>query len=341
MFIIEKFLEDTNIINDTESFIFICDSDRDDLNSLCILIAQHYHKKINLIGIIGDNGFLEYPLNISILSFWLHNILDYHKIPIYYGMTNTPNYLSNRYFPKEWSNKFIDIMKKKYNYSFETTNISHIKSYKELIFNVKNYRNNSINIISTGTFDVLSKIIDEYPWFNMKVKKIYSMIGNYSVPGNVVPTKDFTNPNSEYNAYLNPLAFQNSIDIFKNKLEIIPLDCTDYAPLNRNIIESIKKKALNYIPFADKFIKNIYIRMIEMFELSITVENLNIYMWDIVACLIALKYNINSKYIYITPTISNTGTIMQYHMDKDKKLKLYNYLDINMLNYNIIQSIFI
>ena len=54
-----------------------------------------------------------------------------------------------------------------------------------------------------GEATSLSWIINKYPNIKNKIIEVYSMIGNVKVEGNVSPDL-FPNPNSEYNAFLDP-----------------------------------------------------------------------------------------------------------------------------------------
>ena len=65
--------------------IIFNDGDNDDLYSLVLLIAQNYFKTIKIIGIVCDDGFLSPSENVSIVKFWINNILKVNNIDIYEG----------------------------------------------------------------------------------------------------------------------------------------------------------------------------------------------------------------------------------------------------------------
>jgi hypothetical protein len=134
-----------NIISEPEPWLYFSDGDQDDLYTLNVLIAQHYLKKINLIGIVCDIGFFP-DINqcLSITQFWVNDIL-HSNIPIYIG-EKRPKYLENNVFPNEITRGFIEKMIKDFGYN---PNKSYLNNglLDSLILSLYNYSDYSLKIL--------------------------------------------------------------------------------------------------------------------------------------------------------------------------------------------------
>jgi inosine-uridine nucleoside N-ribohydrolase len=184
------------------------------------------------------------------------------------------------------------------------------------------------------------------------------MIGNYKVPGNVV----VVNINAEYNAYLNSDALQNIINKISDNnhnnnhnnhnnhnnnhklLSIIPLDCTNFAPLNIDTINDINKREKelyeNNLTTNSKFIINVYDQFIKLLRTTLLTLNSQLYLWDLVNIMIALEFDVGASYDCITPKIDSSGLILRKCSNKKYgKVKLYNYLDYQKFIDKIVFSI--
>ena len=324
--------------------LFFCDSDKDNLYSLTILIAQCYLNSIEIIGIVCEDGFLSYPQNVSIVQFWLNTILKFPNIDIYRGLDRDSYIKQQRVFPESFITSYIDNMNTTFGY--DPTVIPTYKTLDQLLIKINKYNNNSLSILTTGNLTTLSYLISiNTSSFENKIKTIYSMIGNYNVEGNIVPSS-LVNPNivanSEYNAFLDPDSFSNVVNRTHSILNIVPLDCTNYAPLTQNTIVQLTKIGLNYYNNRQNdFIKNIYTQFIALLNTTLLTENSKLYMWDLVATILFLKKQINQKYITPSIDITWTGKIDSNKCNKMNKCMLYNYLNYNKLLNAIIECIFI
>lgn len=323
-----------NISCEPEPWLYFSDGDKDDLYTLNVLVAQHYLKKINLIGIVCDVGFFP-DINqcISITKFWLNDIL-HSDIPIYIG-ENRPKYLENNLFPPFIIKGFIDQMIKTFDYN-PNNKVLNSKSLDSLILSVYNNPDNSIKILTTGPMTSIESAIIKYPWFEGKIKKCISMIGNYNVPGNIINS----NINSEYNAYLNPNSFSIITKIFKNKLYIVPLDCTNYIPLNNNVINEFEDygKSLSLIE-KDEYIIYIFQNFIKLLNITLISEPEKIYMWDLCALAIAFDLDCEQKYIIENFDITPTGQMVTSTTTNSSSI-LYNFISYYKFKTKIIDAIF-
>lgn len=323
--------------------LYFTDSDKDDIYSLTVLISQCYLNGIEIIGVVCDDGFLSYPQNISIVQFWLNNILNFTGIDVYRGL-NRDNYLKQqRYFPELFITSYIDLMVTNFNY--DPSVIPTYKNLDELILKLNNEDTNSISVLSTGNLTTFSYLLLSNPTLKSKIKTIYSMIGNYDLSGNVLPA-NLLEPNilsnSEYNAYLDPDSFSNIVRINNMKLNIVPLDCTNYAPLTNNTITQLQVIGTPYYnKCLDVFVRNIYTQFIALLETTLLTKNTKLYMWDLVATILFLKKLISQTYISPNIDISWTGKINTNVIEYNQKCNLYNYCNYDQLLNAIIESIFI
>lgn len=305
------------------------DTDKDDIYSLIILLAQHSYKSINLIAIVCDDGFLPYPENISLTSFFL----DFLKIniPIYHGINRNPYLKTHRNFPPSFIDTYLQMLKKDFGYSYKKSFSSPIDI---LIERLQFYPSNSLNILLTGNATSLSHILDEYDWMLNKTNRVVMMGGNIHCKGNILPCPEIKleiAPDAEYNFWLDPDAIQNTLRILKNKIEIIPLDCTNYAPLTEKTIADIQQIAKD-IP------KNIfYNTFIKLLNTTIHTENGTLYLWDLVATIIFLNYNIDQNLVNQELSISMTGKMLP---KSNEKCQYYNSINFQQLKENIVHSLF-
>lgn len=322
--------DNINYCHDKKVIIFM-DADKDDLYSLNLLIAQHYVKNINIIGIVCDDGFLDYPQNVIMTNFWVYDILKMYNVDIYKGIHRNLFLKEKRFFPSDFISSFIEVMKKDFNYN---PNKKPIYTDIQELINKINKINDNIYVLTTGNLTSLSYIISNIR--NTNILKIYSMIGNYKVKGNVInPLNIDIIPNSEYNAYLDPDSFSKTIQL--TNVHIVPLDCTNYAPLNDDTITKIIHLGNAYIENTnDKFILDNYGNFVKLLKSTTLTINTKLYMWDSVAALIFLGVDINQKYYKDNIDISWTGEIIKgIHYNN-----IYNYIDYNAFLENIVKVLF-
>lgn len=312
--------------------IYFMDTDKDDIYSLIILLAQHYHQTINLKAIICDDGFLSYPENISLTSF----ILNYLEIdiPIYKGVERNSYLKQHRNFPPEFISSYLEMMKKNFNYQFSKINKPYIDVLmKEL------YKEDSLEILVTGNLTSLSYILRRYPLIQKNINKVTIMGGNINTKGNVLPQNpkhNFILPNAEYNFWLDPDSISDVLEILRGKVEIVPLDCTNFAPLNKNIINEIKCENYSFSK-KDKFLTKLYNTFIKLLETTLETENGNLYLWDLVATLIFLNYDIKQRVNFIPLKISMTGKLTPYFGNKHI---FYESINFQIMKKTILHSIF-
>lgn len=320
--------------------LLFCDSDKDDLYSLTILIAQCEHHSIEIIGIVCDDGFLSYPQNISIMQFWINRILKFQGIDLFRGVDRNAYLKQQNQFPESFISSYIDMMNNRYGYDPKI--VPTYKTLEQLLLKIDGYADRTISVLTTGNLTTLSHLISTDAKFENKLKSIHSMIGNYAVNGNVVAASKFDPTivaNSEYNAFLDPDSFSHIVRSCHDILHIIPLDCTNYAPLTRRTLGRLNELgSKHYHETKNNFIKNIYTQFIRLLGDTIDTINTRLYMWDIVATLLFLDKSMDQQYIVPTISISWTGRIIDDN--QMNRCRLFNQIDYDKLLNAIIDGIF-
>ncbi len=358
-----------------QKIVLFIDADKDDLYSLCLIAAQQYYGIIDVIGIVVETGFVSIQDGLLFTQQFLNKIqvatnidnCNYGfpiKFNLYAGFPR-PEYLDRRLFPKIWVNSFVNRMKEIYNitipnYDYITnefidipvnTNAPNVDILFSEIMNLENL--NRIKILATGPPTSLAIGLDKYPIISSKIKSIYCMASNYLTKGNVpeqdslyagltlhTPYLDF---NGEYNAFLNPYALQRVILSVGNNIDIniIPLDCTNYAPLTTDTINEIKVIAQPYLYFnKNPWTINLYNYFVSLVETTIITINSTLYLWDLCAANIALGSDVEQFYILGSPIISVSGKINLNTFNSNDRVKIYMSLKYIKLLINSIRIIF-
>lgn len=362
-------------MNRKKVIIFI-DTDKDDLFSICLDCAQHYYGIIEIVGIVIESGFI---INIQdgllITQQWLNKLNvgtnldkkdknDYPiKINLYAGFPR-PKYLDKRLFPKDFVQVYLNLIKKNFgiiipNYNYVTGNYTNMiietgapsvdKLFSILEFN----ENKSIKCITTSPTTSLALGLDKYSFLSLKIQEIYSMTSNYLVPGNVLQKnnddaniflpKPYSNYSGEYNAFMNPSSLQRICLSVKDNINVnlVPLDCTNYAPLTLNTVNELKKIAEPFLPYiTNPWVKNLYKNFILMVSIGELSESAGLYLWDLCVTNIALGSKIEQNYILGTPIISVTGKTESYYYTKEDNVKIYTYINYKKLLVNSIRILF-
>jgi len=135
----------------------------------------------------------------------------------------------------------------------------------------------------------------------------------------------------------------------KNKLWIVPLDITNYIPLDEKRIHFIQKnieKNQNNLSNHFKTINTLFIKLLNIAsdEKKINKNSLNesekIYMWDAVSTLLILDKNIGQKYITTHVDIDNFGKIYENNQfNQNWKTNIYLSLNPQLFDKEIIKTI--
>ena len=358
--------------------IIFTDTDKDELYSLCLDCAQHYYGIIEIIGIVIESGFIiNIQDGLLITQQWLNKLnigtnLDKNnknnknkypiKINLYAGFPR-PEYLDNRLFPKDFVKVYLNLLKDNLgitipNYNYVSGNYTNVivktgaPSVDKLFSSLKFNENKSIECIISSPTTSLALGLDKYSFLSLKIQEIYSMTSNYLVPGNV-PKKNnddanislqepYSNYSGEYNAFMNPASLQRICLSAKNNIDIhlVPLDCTNHAPLTVNTVKELKKIAEPFLAhITNPWVQNLYKNFILMITIAELSESSSLYLWDLCVTSIALGSKIDQNYILGTPIISVTGKTELYYTKKDK-VKIYTYLNDKKLLVNSIRILF-
>ena len=335
--------------------ILFMDSDLDDLFSINLLLSAKYHGSIKLIGIVCDDGFLSYPENVRIANFWVYDILKCHDIDIYKGLERNDYLKQERNYPPIFVTSYIKNMEQQFNYDSNKVDMKY-KNLDSLVEKIDKECKN-IDILATSNLTSLSYLLNKKDFKN-KIDKIYGMIGNYRLDGNIIVIPDTENENnvsllqsfckkffckckflkdkkdseaikkntelvmadSEFNAYTDPDGFSQVIK--STIMNIIPLDCTNYIPLSKNTFNDVKTHGDKMRSNTnDKFILSNYDHFIELLKIESNTPGL--YLWDVVATLIFLDLPMDQKSTEEEIDISWTGRIVQGGF----KNRIYNFID--------------
>lgn len=129
----------------------------------------------------------------------------------------------------------------------------------------------------------------------------------------------------------------NHLDL---NFRIVPLDCTNYAPLNQDTIDTLEQIGQDYLnQCKDVFLIRNYTYFLRLLQTTILTINTRLYLWDLVATMIYLT---NSGQNYVCKdklTVVWTGRF-EKKMSLGSKNVYYNYIDYNLLLNNIIQCLF-
>ncbi len=262
---------------------------------------------------------MDFPENVNVIHFFLSTIVPNNNIPIYKGQSRNEYSKKNRNFPKNWQNNFIQLLKNNFDYS---------SSYNSIINEINqdtiNEWGNDLSILITSNFTTLNYLLEQYPIFYDQIENIYGMIGNFNTFGNVLNvSNNLYDIDAEYNSWLDPNSFKNSLKLISNKLNIIPLDCTNNAPLNKYSISLINQNKDSC------FMKLLNATIISEDGID------NIYFWDLVATMIFLGEDIGQEFIINKININNDGKII-IDNDDGYLCKIYNFVNfqkfINCIN---------
>jgi inosine-uridine nucleoside N-ribohydrolase len=358
-----------------QKVILFVDADKDDYYSLCLISAQQYYGIIDVVGIVVDTGFV---VNIQdgllLTKQWLNKIQvatnldteDYGfpiKFNLYAGLPR-PAFLDNRLFPKIWTNSFVSAMKTIYditlpNFNYITNEFTDevvetgAPSVNILFAEISNFHDKSILSLTTGPATSLATGLNKFPFLSSKISSIYSMASNYLVPGNTPKADsdyaDITLPSpyldysGEYNAFMNPYALQRLTSSVQNDIDvnIVPLDCTNYANLLPSTVDELKAIAEPFLYYSKNlWVNNVCDYFISLVATTLVTENSPLYLWDLCATNIALGSNVDQFYILGTPIVETSGKIKQYSYGSNDKVKIYMSLSYQKLLVNSIRIIF-
>lgn len=358
-----------------QKVLLFIDADKDDYYSLCLNVAQHYYGIIEIIGIVVDIGFLpNIQDGLLITKQWLNKFQvatnldtqDYGfpiKLNLYAGLPRH-TYLKNRLFPIKWIVGYLTEIKKAYditlpNYNYVTNEFieevveTGAPSVNVLFSEFSKLKDKSLLCLTSGPPTSLGIGLDKYPILSSKIASIYCMASNYLVPGNV-PKEDndfagialsspYDDYSGEYNAFMDPYSLQRILLSVQHNINvnIIPLDCTNYAnliPSTINELKTISEPFLN--SNTNPWVTNLCNSFISLVETTILTENGQLYLWDLCATNIALNSNVEQNFILGNPIVEPSGKFKQYSYGTNDKVKIYTSLKYEKLLVNSIKIIF-
>lgn len=326
--------------------LFFTDADKDDLFVLTCLITQMHLGCINLIGIVCDDGFLNFPQNVHMIYFWLTKVLQLKCLPpLLRGSPRSAYLEQQRTFPENFISSYISTMEKVFGYEpCPPAPIPPLVPLDFFMTSVLQMNCHTLSVLITGPCTTFATLLHQYPSFSSIVHDMTNMGGNYAVPGNIVPA----NPNdpqivanAEYNAWLNPDALTViSTHLHPFKWSIVPLDCTQYVPLDEKTIQTFETLGTPfYQECQDPFLRNAYTQLVLLLQTTLQTLNTKLYLWDETALVIFYGLPVNARYICQNIYISWTGQLLA-GLHCLSPFRIYNYIDYSLVLQNLIYSIF-
>ena len=155
-----------------KNILVFTDCDFDDTTAISVLLCQHIQKKINILGIVCDDGFLKFPDNICWISKWL-SLNKVYNIHIIKGLSPSPYLLQERQFPQKWVFPYKKMLVEKYNVDFQ-----EVPPFEDLEIFVENIKNRSFIVNLIAPIRSYSKLLRQYCHFR-------NMLSNASI-GNII-----------------------------------------------------------------------------------------------------------------------------------------------------------
>ncbi|MAI13116.1 MAG: hypothetical protein CMM15_03780 [Rhodospirillaceae bacterium] len=101
----------------TKNVLVFTDCDLDGTAAISILLCQHVLKKINLLGIVCEDGFLSFPYNVCWMAKWL-SLNKMYDIPLMKGVQPSTYLSHERRHPPDETMQYKKMLCKIYNVDF-------------------------------------------------------------------------------------------------------------------------------------------------------------------------------------------------------------------------------
>ncbi len=281
-----------------KNILVFTDCDFDDTTAISILLCQHIQKKINILGIVCDDGFLIFPDNICWISKWL-SLNKVYDIPIIKGLPPSPYLLQERHFPKKWVVQYKKMLVEKYNVDFQ-----EVPPFEDLEKFVENIKNRSFIVNLLAPIRTFSELLRQYCHFrNMRSN---ASMGNLFEDGMLG-----SSPDSTYNAFLDPDGLRDYL-LFSKRAGLVLNTTFNDTTFDRMKLDFYKKKAKKYmlnpdIPFQSKFIFNKTMQYLEFFLDYVPRQDQVLKLWDVITTFLLLKYPIQQRSVCLKLLVSWTG----------------------------------
>ena len=279
-----------------KNILVFTDCDFDDTTAISVLLCQHIQRKINILGIVCDDGFLTFPDNICWISKWL-SLNKVYDIPIIKGLSSTPYLLQERQFPKKWVFPYKKMLVEKYNVDFQ-----EVPPFEDLEIFVEKIKNRSFIVNLIAPIRSYSKLLRKYCHFR-------NMRSNASI-GNIIEDAMSSFPDSTYNAFLDPDGLRDYL-LFSKSANLVLNTTYNDTTFDKRKLDLYRERAKKYIlnpdiPVQSKFIFNKTMQFLENF-LDNEPRDTGLKLWDVITTFLLLEYPMQQKSICQKLLISWTG----------------------------------
>lgn len=279
-----------------KNIVVFTDCDFDDTTAISVLLCQHIQRKINILGIVCDDGFLTFPDNICWISKWL-SLNKVYDIPIIKGLSSTPYLLQERQFPKKWVFPYKKMLVEKYNVDFQ-----EVPPFEDLEIFVENIKNRSFIVNLIAPIRTYGTLLRQYCSFR-------NMPSNASI-GNIIEDGMSGAPDSTYNAFLDPDGLRDYL-LFSKCPSLVFNKTYNDTTFDKKKVDLYRQRAKKYIldpyiPVQSKFIFNQTMQFLENFLDNEPRETV-LKLWDVITTFLLLEYPMQQKSICQKLLISWTG----------------------------------
>jgi hypothetical protein len=279
-----------------ENIIIFTDCDFDDTTAISILLCQHIQKKIMILGIVCEDGFLTFPDNICWISKWL-SLNKVSGIPIIKGLPPTRYLLKERKFPKNWILSYKKMLIEKYNVDFR-----EVPPYQDLETFLPMIRNTTFLVNLLGPIRSYGILLREFCNFR-------NMRSNATL-GNLVEDGTSNGPDTTYNAFLDPDGLRDYLLFSKCPSLVFNATCND-TTFDKIKLDFYRREAKKYMLHPDiavqlKFVFNKTMQFLQYF-LDNESRDTDLKLWDVITTFLLLQYPMGQKSIRSKLLVSWTG----------------------------------
>lgn len=271
------------------------DCDFDDTASISLLLCQHLQKQIMILGIVCEDGFLEFPDNISWITKWLclNGVTD---IPIIKGFPSTSYLLSERKFPSNWVLNYKKMLVENYNVDF-----SQIPPYEDLEPFIEKVKLQPfvVNLLSPiRSYGILLR-----RYCNFRTKQ-----SNFTGGGFI--SEEVPGVDSTWNNFLDPDGFRDYL-MFSSCPSIVLNSTYQTLPFNHETLKLYEELGKKYVvnPLVSKDLKNIFTKTMTFLQnfLDSEVRDSDLSLWDVVTTMLLLKFPMDQRSRNFNILVSWTG----------------------------------
>lgn len=317
-----------------KKILIFTDCDFDDTTAISLLLCQHVQKHVMIIGIVCDDGFLQFPDNISWISKWL-SLNGINDIPIIKGFPSTSYLLSERKFPSNWVLDYKKMLVENYNVDF-----SQIPPYEDLEPFIEKVKLETFVVNLLSPLRSYGILLRRYCHFRNKRS-------NFTGGGFI--TDQVPQVNSTWNGFLDPDGFRDYL-MFSNCASIVLNSTFENLEFNQETLKLYKEMGKKYVlnPYVSEDLKNIFRKTMTFLQnyLDYEVRDSGLVLWDVVTTMLLLQYPMDQRSRSFSILVSWTGGTQiesQKCCGKEQvanKTNSFTFLDSEKFNTQFVKRFF-